>query len=88
MAITAKPQKTSAPDSSSVDVDRLINKGGTVAQSDDRTDEQSKKVLLRVPLDVLEDVDVQVKARRPKISRHMWMIESILQRLERDGNGK
>jgi hypothetical protein len=84
MAITAKPQKQSTP---AVDIDQLINRGGSVAspQSEQGRDEpEVKSVLLRVPTDILEIVDSQIKNRRPRISRHQWILESIVQRTERD----
>ncbi len=87
MAITAKPQKQSAP---SVNVEALINKGGSVAThlkaKENETDEgETKAVLLRVPVDILETVDAQIKGKRPRVPRHTWILEAILQRIERDG---
>ena len=91
MAITAKPQKPSTP---SVDVEALINKGGSVAAPAAAQDDgvksvvpdsdETKSVLLRVPLDILQTVDAQIKGKRPRVPRHTWILEAMLQRIERD----
>ncbi len=96
MAITAKPQKPSTP---SVDVEALINKGGSVAaplasnenavaDSAPQSDEsETKAVLLRIPADILQTVDAQIKDKRPRVPRHTWILEAMLQRIERDSAG-
>lgn len=102
MAITAKPQKPSTP---SIDVEALINKGGSVAAPDKEKSgevelvssneaadnapqsDESKAVLLRVPVDILQAADAQIKGKRPRVPRHTWILEAMLQRIERDSAG-
>jgi hypothetical protein len=85
MAVSRKPKQSSRTAAEAVDVDALINKGGSVARSNG---EQSKDkivpVILRVPDDILEKVDVSVQARRIKTPRHTWLLEAILEKLERE----
>jgi hypothetical protein len=87
MAITAKPSKASTP---VVDVDALINKGGSVAAPGEQGREETeiKTVLLRVPIDILTSVDAQLKSRRPRVPRNTWILEAMLQRIEREGVGQ
>jgi hypothetical protein len=42
-------------------------------------------VVLRVPLDLLERIDTTVKTRRLKTPRHTWLLEAVVEKLEREG---
>jgi hypothetical protein len=44
----------------------------------------AQPVKLRVPQDLLTQIDAAVASRRPAPSRHQWIIEAIYQKLERD----
>jgi hypothetical protein len=41
-------------------------------------------VLLRVPPDLLRRIDQAVESRRIQIPQHTWMLEALLEKLERD----
>lgn len=88
MAITRKPKKeaedTPAKARKSVNIDALINKGGSAVQSVDKDEEQP--VILRIPKSILKRVDGAVSARRVKTSRNTWIIEAILDKLEAEGH--
>ncbi|SMF97860.1 hypothetical protein SAMN02949497_4872 [Methylomagnum ishizawai] len=79
MAITRKPKVK--PEA--VDVDALIHKGGSVAGETGRKKEITP-IILRVPSDIIERVDLAVKNRRVKTPRHTWLIEAILEKLDRE----
>lgn len=88
MAITRKP-KPSASAPAAVDVDALINKGGSVATTTlvrASTSDKPAAVVLRVPAEVLERVDRQVEARPVKVPRHTWLMEAVIEKLVRDEN--
>lgn len=89
MAIARKPKKTA--DKSQVDVDALINKGGSVAKLAESTppDEAAteKQVALRVPVPMLAEIDNTVKQRAIRIPRHTWILEAIAEKLERENTG-
>ncbi len=81
MAITRKPKvKTAA--AAGVDVEKLIRKGGSVAKAESPAEEVP--VLVRVPADVLSRVGQAVSARKIKIPRHTWLLEAIVEKLERE----
>ncbi len=82
MAISRKP-RTERATASKVDVDALINKGGSVAQKQG-AEPKEKPVILRVPENVLERIDATVKARRIKTPRHTWLLEAVLEKLEKE----
>lgn len=82
MAISRKP-RTEQIATRKIDVDALINKGGSIAQRQD-AEQKEKPVILRVPEDVLERIDATVKARRIKTPRHTWLLEAVLEKLERE----
>ena len=81
MAISRKPRASKE----GVNVDELINKGGSVPRE---TSGASKTVT--VPLrfsnkELLERIDKAVSAHSVKISRNTWLHYAITEKLERDG---
>jgi hypothetical protein len=83
MAISRKPRQSSSVAEKPVDVDALIKKGGSVAGKNGE-DKSTVPVILRVPEDILEKVDASVQARRIKTPRHTWLLEAVLEKLERE----
>lgn len=84
MAISRKPKQSSGAAAKRVDVEALINKGGSVAGRNGGLEKSAVPVILRVPEDILEKVDASVQARRIKTPRHTWLLEAILEKLERE----
>ncbi|MGB8507832.1 MAG: hypothetical protein WCD76_05470 [Pyrinomonadaceae bacterium] len=86
MAISRKPKQSSSTTAKPIDVDALINKGGSVARSNEgqAKEKDAMPVILRLPEDVLQKVDASVQARRIKTPRHTWLLEAILEKLERE----
>lgn len=83
MAISRKPKQSSSAVAKHVDVDALIKKGGSVAVKNGE-EKSTVPVILRVPEDILEQVDASVLARRIKTPRHTWLLEAVLEKLERE----
>jgi type III secretory pathway component EscV len=83
MAISRKPNQSSSATAKTVDVDALIKKGGSVAGKNEE-ENSTVPVILRVPEDLLEKVDASVQARRIKTPRHTWLLEAVLEKLERE----
>lgn len=83
MAITPKPKPK---EEIQTNVDAIIAKGGSVANSPtEKTLETADTVgafTLRVPIELLNDLDTHRKSRRVKVSRQQWILEAIEQRLE------
>lgn len=72
-------------------VEAFIQEGGSVSQviapqngSQDDSDSEVKGLKLRLPVDLLAEVDASVKRRRPSPSRHQWILEAIYEKLERE----
>lgn len=84
MAISRKPKQSSSTATKRVDVDALINKGGSVGGKNGGQEKGTVPVILRVPEDILEKVDANVQARRIKTPRHTWLLEAVLEKLERE----
>jgi len=88
MAISKRPKPTLVRSDPAVDVDALINKGGSVARpvADLAPPAISKPapVVLRMPPDVLARIDQAVEARRVKVPRHTWLMEAVIEKLERE----
>jgi hypothetical protein len=81
MAIARKPKPKT--------VDEFIEEGGSApvatvptATKVARTEKAEQPVKLRVPADLLEQIDAAVAARKPSPSRHNWILEAIYEKLE------
>ena len=92
MAITPKPKpKNSLPVNSDVDVDALINRGGSVAghppsgRPPKTAEDDVMLVQLRLLPALVEKIDAAVKARLIKIPRHTWLLEAVMEKLKREG---
>lgn len=83
MAISPKPKQS--PTVSEKAVDALIHKGGSVAGSE-RGDGKDKvvPVVLRVPSDMLVKIDANVQTRAIKTPRNTWLLEAVLEKLQRE----
>ena len=77
MALARKPQQAKEKD-----VDALILKGGSVSRPEEQTG--TAYVQLRIPRSLLAEVDDHMSARRLAQSRHAWIVEAIIQRLDRE----
>jgi hypothetical protein len=84
MTITRKPSPTASAD---VDVDVLINRGGSVAKLERKPADSKKQVYvqLRLQHDIIERIDDSLRARDIKTPRHTWLLEAIHEKLEREG---
>lgn len=89
MAITPKPKRPGA----GVDVDALINRGGTASEPPVPTISAPPSVerpkgkvnfILRCPADVARRIDSAIDARAVRIPRNTWIIEAIVDRLARE----
>jgi hypothetical protein len=79
MVISSKPKKRE------VDVDALINKGGTVAAKESGSDPATLiRLQLRLPPDMLARIDSLINKRLAKPSRHHWLLEAIEEKLKRE----
>lgn len=70
-------------------IEEFIGEGGSAPQAESKpVEETSEKEIqslkLRIPVDLLEQVDQSVKSRRPAPSRHQWILEAIYEKLERE----
>lgn len=85
MAISRKP-KPMASDSAAVDIEALIHKGGSVAgEGSPQGGNKRKRVMLRLPLAMLEKVDAALSTRPLDTARTTWIMEAIVEKLEREG---
>lgn len=88
MAIARKPQAKPQAQSPSVDVDALIAKGGSVARPEaveaQSDDDGVGSFTLRVPKTLLSQIKQQLKAKPIKTDRQRWILEAIVEKLERD----
>jgi hypothetical protein len=86
MTVTKRPKPASVATAAPVDVDALISKGGSVARAgaEPAAPAKTAPVVLRLPPDVLTRIDRAVEARRVKVPRHTWLMEAVIEKLERE----
>jgi len=83
MGIRSKPQQP--PVVNEEQVSALIEKGGTIAASPPplkQDEDRPMLVQLRLTRDIIKRIDQARKQRRVPPSRHSWMLEAILEKLE------
>lgn len=64
----------------------FINQGGSTTVKADATAKAEAAVNVRLPMEVLAQVDEAVKRRRVKTPRHRWLLEAIIEKLDREQN--
>lgn len=87
MAIARKPQTKSSEQQSRVDVEALIAKGGSIGRADAPSSENEDEVsafTLRVPTKLLHRLDGHRKKGALKRNRQYWILEAIVEKLERE----
>ena len=85
MPISRKPKQAS----SSVDVEALISRGGSVAvgeqvEAPSSPGRPTATVNLRIPAPIIERLDRALETLPLKKPRHAWLLEAILEKLERE----
>ena len=86
MAIARKPSRKAA---SAVDVEALINRGGSPGGSGGREGPAgATPILLRIPAGLLERLENALKDRPVKLPRHTWILEAIHEKLTRESPEK
>ncbi len=85
MAIAKKPKPNVV---SEKEVEAVISKGGSVVSETSGKLKQSARgeqaVIVRVPAEMLSIIDERVGKRRIKTSRHTWLLEAILEKLDNE----
>lgn len=85
MPVSRKPSSTRRK---TQDVEEFIQGGGSEPQEKAKPKAVAKPTVqpikLRVPGDLLEEMDAAVNQRRPSPSRHQWILEAIYEKLERE----
>jgi len=90
MSVTRKPQPTvPAAEQPVIDIDYLISKGGSVSQQEPKPGAGKLKVtsvILRIPGEIGQRLDRAVRGRPVRIPRHTWILEAIVEKLDRESN--
>jgi len=83
MALSRKP-KTQSEQPTNVE-DFIRGGGEETPPADAKVGKgQFANVRLRIPTDILDEVDEAVRGRRSGMARHAWIMEAIVEKLERD----
>ena len=88
MGIRKKPTAATAtierPTQDENQVAALIQKGGSVATAEAGEGIEIKNVQLRLPVPWLEQIDTSLATRRLRPSRHSWLLEAVIEKLDRE----
>ena len=82
MAIARKPKTSTAK----VNVDKLIRRGGSVA-GEKGSDGKPQLLQLRLPRWLVSRIDGVLGSRLVPPSRHVWLLEAIREKLQREEEG-
>lgn len=82
MPISRKPK--SKPSVSEKAISAVIEKGGSVPAEKNPKSKSEQIVNIRLPEEILGEIDQSVGTRRIKISRHTWLMEAIIEKLDRE----
>ena len=85
MSISKKPKGKSSK--SEVDVQALIEKGGSPANSAQGKKKEKKEVIpvtLRLPGELSQRIEAVLQKRAFKMPRHTWLLEAVIEKLERE----
>ena len=82
MAITRRPKGSA--EAAEVNVEALINKGGSIPKREAAGADGTVAVVLRLPTTILARVEHAVKARPIRTPRHTWLLEAVHEKLTRE----
>ncbi len=71
--------------STSNEMDKFINKGLGTNEAETKVEQEKIcRIQLRLPKSKVEQIDESIKRRDVKVSRHIWFLEAIEEKLKRD----
>ena len=90
MAISRKPQRSPAASADETKIQQLINRGGspTGEPEGETPTKVSTPILLRIPGEMLAQIEAALNARPVRLPRHTWILEAIYEKLTRELAGK
>ena len=90
MVLRRKPQSESKkmPSADERRIEALIDKGGSVAPDHEGGKGRPQLVQLRLPRDLVQRIDMARKHRIVAPSRHAWLLEALLEKLETEEHQK
>jgi hypothetical protein len=63
------------------EINRVIEKGGSIPVDDAIPNHEIKRVQLRIPISLIQEIDHSLAKRPVKVSRHVWFLEAISEKL-------
>lgn len=66
------------------DEDKWIKANTESKLTKDTQDDAIQSLRLRVPSPLLHRIDALVNVREPKVSRHQWILEALIEKAKRD----
>jgi hypothetical protein len=83
MAVSRKPKEEPIPPVSDKALEEYLHRGGSTAKT--RTAPvKDVRFSLTIPAAICEELDALRNSRRLKTSRHKWVLEAIVEKIERE----
>ena len=83
MAVSRKPKEEMTQQVSDKALEEYLHKGGSTAKT--RTaPAKDIRFSLTIPAAICEELDALRDSRRLKTSRHQWVLEAIVEKIERE----
>lgn len=84
MSISKKPK--TQPQKSEASVQKLIDRGGSPASSANNKKDKREiiPVSLRLPSELSRRIEAVLQKRAFKLPRHTWILEAVIEKLERE----
>jgi hypothetical protein len=83
MTVSRKPQDEHTQQTSEKDLAEYLRKGGSTPQTQ-LVPVKDVRFSLTIPAAICEELDTLRDSRRLKTSRHKWVLEAIVEKLERE----
>ena len=85
-AITRKPKRVEdqSRKPTEAQIQKVITKGGSVPSNAASPSSETMTINIRPPVSLVEQIDQAVSRRVIKTSRHTWLMEAIIEKLQRE----
>jgi hypothetical protein len=83
MAVSRKPKEETTQQVSDKTLEEYLRKGGSTAKTQ-TAPVKDVRFSLTIPAAICEELDTLRDSRRLKVSRHKWVLEAIVEKLERE----
>jgi hypothetical protein len=81
----SKKLEKSKEENKDIDIDQLILRGGSAPQIEEKAEQikEEHRFHLRIPFDIVEKIDEERKSQGGFISRNTWILQAVIEKLNK-----